>query len=128
MLALAALTLALVVPAAATAAPTKATCSDYGFKSQVWRSSDQTSTALDYLDLESYKAAEAWALRAWRTMRATSPCLATYRRFRQYELNGTAAVWNAVRAKRTGDLSEAMRLLRKAERWLDLSAAEQANW
>jgi hypothetical protein len=137
ILAILALTVvSLAVAAAASAASTTsaaatathAACTDRGFRRQARISISQASNALDWFAMDAYTSAEAWALRSWRTMRATAPCWASYRRFRQYELKASAAVWNAVRFAHRGDHTTAASLLGQAQRWNDHAAAEQATW
>jgi hypothetical protein len=112
----------------ARAASTTSSCSNYGFEDKSTLAVHQLGHALDFWQVESYRTAEAWALRSWQTMRATAPCRSTYRRFRQYELNGSAAIWNAVKAERRGDSGQVVKLLGQAQRWGDLAAAEEATW
>ena len=112
----------------ARAASTTSSCSNYGFEDKSTLAVHQLGHALDFWQVESYRTAEAWALRSWQTMRATAPCRSTYRRFRQYELNGSAAIWNAVKAERRGDSDQVVKLLGQAQRWGDLAAAEEATW
>jgi hypothetical protein len=114
--------------AATGTASAASSCSNYRFEDKSSLAVHQLGNALDFWQVESYRTAEAWALRSWQTMRATAPCRSTYRRFRQYELNGSAAIWNAVKAERRGDSDQVAKLLGQAQRWGDLAAAEEATW
>lgn len=119
---------AVALTATADAATTRAACTDRGFRTQVRIETSQSQTSLSYLEIDSYTPAEAWALRAWRTIRATAPCWGSYRRFRMYELRADAAIWNAIRLRHRGDKAGALAQLNQASRWGDHAAAEQANW
>jgi hypothetical protein len=117
-----------VFASTASAAPTVSSCSDWGFQSAAQQSVHQIQNGLDFMELKSYRAAEAWSLKSWQTMKGTSPCRATYKRFRQDELNSSAAIWNATQALRHHDLDQAESLMRKSGVWMDRAAAEQATW
>jgi hypothetical protein len=111
-----------------TGATAAAACTDYGYRAQARVGESQLSNSLDWINLDSYRAGEAWALRGYRTFYAQQPCNASYRRHRQDELNVATYVWNVAREMRRNDLTSAARDLRRAGHWLDVAAAEEATW
>jgi hypothetical protein len=126
---LALLCLAVAATAATGDASAASSCTDVGYRTQVSAASNMISTSLDFSGVESWRAAEAWALKAWRSFRAIpQPCNASYRRYLQDETNVATNLWWNARAGRSNNPSARVRYLTQAGQWTDRAAAEMANW
>jgi hypothetical protein len=120
--------LAVIFSGAATASATT-TCTDAGFRNRETTSVHRLSLALSYIQLESYRTAEAWALRAWQSFKAEPlPCSASYQRHRQDMIYASANILYTTRALRSGNLSAASRYSQMAQTWTARAGAEEARW